>query len=159
MLVALLIINILLSASLLVGVVYGARYAYKVVRSGIERYNTYVSSPGDGLPSPLETTIENTGEVITQKLLSRVQAQAMATSSHISRQTNAMMQDIVQDEVDQANPVVGMLLNQYPSLRKRIAKNPSALQALMPLLDRIGGGVGNSNGNKPSNIQARLKNL
>ncbi|GAH90810.1 unnamed protein product [marine sediment metagenome] len=59
-----------------------------------------------------------------------------------------------------SNPLLGVALEALPAVRKRLAKNPTALSVLLPMLMKTlnkGGGLKGNPGQPESNMQKRIK--
>lgn len=161
------IASFLLSLLILIAIIGGGVYAAKRARSSfgelISVYNSFVSKKDDQTPSALEEFIQGSLQTAIDSYVTSASARSMANKSHIARQTNLIAEDMLQDQATADNPLLGMFLAQYPSIRKRLAKNPSAIQAVMPLLGKLsispsGSGVVGDRSNGKSNIAARIRN-
>lgn len=120
------------------------------------RIQELVTAPDANTPSPLAQIVDSLSQVAGTRISNQLEAKVMAHFSHISRQGNKLAEDVVQDAAEGANPLLGAALAVLPGVRKRLAKNPSALEALLPLLGRLGGG-GGSSGDGQSDVAKRIK--
>lgn len=159
MLIALLLLNILPLVLLIAGYIYAKRRFEQVTGEFVNLYSSFTTKKDETTPSPLETFIDGASQIMVNRLLTTMSAQQMANKSHITRQANAIAEDMIQDDAGSVNPLLGMFLNQYPSVRKRLAKNPAALQAILPMLSNLGAAGGHDHGsNGGGNIARRIKN-
>ncbi|GAH95278.1 unnamed protein product [marine sediment metagenome] len=84
----------------------------------------------------------------------------MATRSHTARQENLMSEAVVTDLAGQESPLLGLALEHFPNVRKRLAKNPQLLDILMPMVGGLlskhdGGQPGQSGGS--TDVASRIK--
>lgn len=102
----------------------------------------------EGKPSELAVISDEISKVLAHRIVERLRSAFMTESSHIQRQENSLKEDVVGDLATSENPLAGMLLDQLPSVKKRLARNPSALPALLGLLARLNlGGRGSAQAN------------
>lgn len=164
MLIAAVLLNICVLLALSVGGYYAKRRVESAVGSALGLYTNFVNKKNPESLSPLEQNIEAVSGLIVDRLKGEIasfKGQSMAEKSHLSRQANLLAQDMLQDDVSQVNPILGMILERYPSVRKRLAKSPMAVQALMPIISQMNipdptaifqsGAGDNGNGHKTDN--------
>jgi hypothetical protein len=123
-----------------------------------EQIITFVSAPGDGGPSPLAMLVQLAGKTAGTEVAASLKGAFMGHSSSIAKAETALQTDMVLDSVEQQNPIVGMLLERFPRVAKRLARSPAALAALSNLdLGSLLKGV--SGGGSPGNdgdVSARI---
>lgn len=105
-----------------------------------DRILQFVSSPEPGQPSPLAELSEVIAARFANQIVSQLKAQLYASRSHEAKQEGLLQQDIMVDAATQQSPLLGLLAGAFPSVTKRIAKNPTALPALVSLLQKMGSG-------------------
>lgn len=137
----------------------GVFYAKRLVARVNQGFNSWVYSYfgqiGDNGLTPFAETVDAAGKIVIDRFLITLQAQSMADKSHMTRQANLMAEDMLQDNVTAANPLLGLLLDQYPTLRKRLAKkNASTIEALLPVVAKLFPGGPNIGGSSPGNGKA-----
>lgn len=160
---------ILCNICVLTALIGGYFYVKKRLRSVVGEYNLRISDyfnkadPKTGL-SEAQTVIQVIADKVVGDLTSTLAAQSRAASSHVSRQANLLAQDMVQDQVTNENPILGMFLQNMPSVKKRLAKNPAAVQAFLPMIqdlmkpgDKKDGAAG-ANFNGDNDWMKRLEN-
>lgn len=138
-------IILLVSGQLLAGIV-GVFYVKRLRKKAFgvlnEYYHAICDKKDKETPSILEETVDNIAQIFALRMYTTLQSRAMATKSQISRQAGLIAEDMVADQANAANPFLGMFLDQFPSVKKRLAKNPTAVQAILPMLDGILAGGG-----------------
>ncbi len=114
----------------------------------LDVWHSLVDTPADGQPSQLALAIKATSRMMADEIKQSLSGAMMGQASAVSKQLAAMEGDVATDGISQSNPLLGLLLNFSPSLRKRLAKNPAAALALSGLdiggmLKKMTGGGGN----------------
>ena len=118
------------------------------------------SSQDADTPSLVNQTIDSVAKAVCDRLQTAMEARLMATKSHEAKAENLMAEDIVADLATGASPLLGVALEALPHLRKRLAKNPTALSVLLPLVQGVfkGGHAGNhADQSQTSSVAARIK--
>ena len=132
---------ILLTCCVLGAVIGSILYTRHRVDGVYEDVQTTINeffSAGDGdMPSRFHQAVDSVGQVIGDRLQTQMEARLMATKSHDARALNLLSEDVAVDQASQESPLLGMALEAFPSVRKRLAKNPIALQMLAPMLANI----------------------
>jgi hypothetical protein len=132
-------------------------YIQKKITSARETFNNFVSSPGEGKPSPLAVFVANAGQVIGTQLKTSI----MGTLSGDARAVKGLQADVVLDQAEKASPLLAGLVSYSPRLARKLAKNPELIQAALSLLPGLMGKKGPSNGNgaeaSPPDIQSGFK--
>lgn len=114
----------------------------------------------EGKPSQLAIISDEIAKVLAHRIVERIRSAFMTESSHIQRQENAIKEDVVTDLTSAQSPLAGMLLDQLPSVKKRLARNPSALPALLGLLSHLNlGGGGSAQLSNPDNGSSAFGDL
>jgi len=147
------------------GLLWYARREYLRERQAlVEQITTFVSAPTEGGSSPLAELVELVASRFSHQFMTLAKAQIAGDRGHIGRQETALQVDILQDAATAKSPLLGLLAGAFPSVTRRLAKNPSALPALMNLLNGMGSGSGQlpmfgpgSNGSREGSVLDRLK--
>ena len=105
-----------------------------------ERILQFVTAAEPGQISPLAELTEVIAARFANHMVASIKAQLYNAQSHVARQELALQSDIALDAATQQSPLVGLLAGAFPSVTKRIMKNPSALPALVSLLQKMGSG-------------------
>ena len=135
------IISILLAALVILLLKAAAR-----VNNAEQQFREFVSPGKDNQPSPLSQFIALESKLIAQDFTNQIKTSMLGKLSGQARQENAIAGDIVSDVLNETNPMLGMILDQFPTLKKRLSKNPQMAFGAMNLLSSMGKGRGN-NGN------------
>ena len=113
-----------------------------LLKSVVNRCKTFFTSQKDDIPSDFAQTCENIAEMMTGKFGASLKGGFAGALGHTKRQENAISEDIVNDMVAGDSPIASYLLDQFPSVKKRLAKNPAAAAGLMSWLNNNGGLAG-----------------
>lgn len=114
--------------------------SYRVIRSRILSIITdFVSSPSDGVLSPLATIIDSASKTAGHSIALEAKTTLMGKASAVSRNEAGIMSDIASDQINSQMPLIGSLLDTMPSLKKRLIKNPGLLASLAGILQTAGG--------------------
>lgn len=141
-------VTLLLVSQVIAGIAvtfYAKRRIGVLYKSVSEYYRAFTYKKDSETPSALEQTIDNIALMFSARLYTTIQSRSMATKSQISRQANLIAEDMISDQAGQANPFLGMFLDQFPTVKQRLAKNPMAFQAILPMInDLVAGGAAKS---------------
>jgi len=151
--------NIILTAILLINFLFlcGLFYAfYKVSRikkQFSETITAFITAPDEKTPSPLAQFVENASHVAGRAVAMEVKTTLMGKASVAARQEQAIIGDVVSDTVQTQNPLIAGVLDSFPSLKKRLLKNPQLAMLAGEMLQKVNTSkqsvsVG-SNGDKP----------
>jgi len=120
--------------------------------------NDFFSNGADNTPSRFDQTIDSVAKTVGDRFQTQMEARLMATKSHEARAENLLSQDVVTDLASQQNPLLGIALEALPSVKKRLAKNPTALAVLLPMLEKFkAGGNSGHTSSKPGDVAKRIK--
>jgi len=125
----------------LLACVYVVLRKYRQLQSIVSDF-VLPAKPGE--PSPLGLWIDNVSHTAGHAIALEVKTTLMGKASAVSRQTAAIEGDIVED-VAHAQPGMSGLLGAFPTLNKRLRRNPGLLELAAPLL---AGMMGAKNGNQ-----------
>lgn len=99
-------------------------------------------------------------ELITQLLASKIamtlKTTFMGIQSVAKKNADRSSQELIENEVSEANPIAGLILKSFPALGKKLTKNPEMLELVGKAMGRLGNG---RNGHQPaekSEFAARL---
>ncbi|GAI50312.1 unnamed protein product, partial [marine sediment metagenome] len=85
-------------------------------------------------------TISGIAQVIGHEVASQIQNTFKGESLVEGRQEKRILNDIAKDQLEQSNPMVAMILQQFPTLQKRLLKNPALLPMATEVLSKVGKG-------------------
>lgn len=137
MLLAVLVANILLFITILTAVYYLKTQAKRTVNHYFSEIQAYFTEKNDDGLTVIDVLTRGIAGNCVETLQNTLTAQGMAHNSHLARQMNAIQGDILQDQINNENPILGAILEQMPSVKKRLIKNPSAAQAFMPMISHL----------------------
>ena len=118
--------------------------AAKKIQNAENQFRTFVSPGPDNQPSPLSQFIALESKMLAQDFTNQIKTSMLGKASGAARQETAIAGDIVSDVLNETNPMLGMILDQFPTLKKRLAKNPQMAFGAMNLLSGLGKGPGNN---------------
>jgi len=137
---------VLLGNSLLILLIY-RRYQVEK-RAAIALVKLYFAAPDDKTPSEFAQLVQTIGGVFASQVLQAFKSSSMGSASVASKNESRAELALMQDAATQANPAIGMLLNQFPQLAKLAMKNPAAQTLLANILNR--GSTGEKRVSSPS---------
>jgi hypothetical protein len=117
----------------------------------VENVARFVSSPDGTQPSQLALIVESAARSAGRAIAMEVKTTIMGKASVASRQETALMADMATDAINNANPILGTALDMFPTVKKRLTKNPALLEGLMGMLSKSGalGGNGSNHSSAP----------
>lgn len=128
-----------------------ALVSYLVKRKFEQMYQGFVNfiTPRDEkTPSEFTNVMDAVTDRASKIVVSHFKGQMLGVLSGQSRQEKAILGDIAQDELEAKNPGMMGLLSQFPSLKKRIGKNPELINTLVGMLGNLRGGTGTNGDSK-----------
>lgn len=90
----------------------------------------FVTAPAPGEVSPLGQFMQATATILANQVVMSVKGTLMGQASAVSKAEAGIQTDILQDTVAMNSPMLGMILEAFPSLRKRVSKSAVARLAL-----------------------------
>lgn len=78
--------------------------------------------------------------IVSSKVAESMKYSIMGKQSGDARLEKGMNEALVSDVVNQKNPMIGMIMDNFPQAKEYLAKNPNALPQILKLLERFGGG-------------------
>jgi len=158
MIMAFILIFCVIIAALLAVLVFLLLKAAAKVNNAEQQFREFVSPGKDNQPSPLSQFIALESKMLAQDFTNQIKTSMLGKASGAARQENAIAGDIVTDVLNETNPMLGMILDQFPTLKKRVVKNPQMALGALSLLQNAGKGsnngnnghVGNNDGYNPS---------
>lgn len=88
---------------------------------------SYFEPKGEGESSEFAELVNVISTIFAEKTSQSLKATFMGIQSADSRQEQAIAGDIVEGLANEQNPLIGVLLERFPALKKRVAKNPQLL--------------------------------
>lgn len=93
----------------------------------------YFEQTGENELSEFGLLVNSVSDTFAQRLLASLKGSELGLRSVEAKNLSRLEGDITQDETTAANPLLGALLSNYPSVAKRLAKNPQ----LLPLIQGV----------------------
>jgi hypothetical protein len=152
--------NILLTLiflSILSGLLLSAVVCMKL-RNIYTEFRLFITAPDDKTPSPLAELVNAMSDIAARAIVARIKGTFMGKQSGESRANSAVDGAIAEDQVNSVNPLIGSILNSFPTLKKSLLKNPALVDFAMSKLANLGkaGGSIPSNSNN-HNGQVKFK--
>lgn len=95
----------------------------------------YFEPKTEGGSSEFAELVNVISTLFAEKTSQSLKATFMGIQSADVRQEQAITGDIVEGLANEQNPLIGVLLDRFPALKKRVAKNP----ALLGMIGEVGG--------------------
>jgi len=151
--------NIMLALILIVNVcVLGLLvFAGFKIRAAIRQFQDFLTAPDEKTPSALTQSISVISDMFGRAVAASLKAAFMGKQSGDVRAEQAVMGDIVKDSIDQTSPLLGGILQSFPSLQKTLRRNPALLDLAISKLAGITGGSPGSSGGNHTNSQVKFK--
>lgn len=127
----------------LLSVIYIKRKAEAIIREWV--------TPDAMGKSKIGIAIDNTGSIVGSAAAASIMGTLMQKQSNLAREANKLTGDVVEGQLEEQSPLVGLAMQMIPGLRKGIRKNPTAVLALSEALKGLGGAHGNGS-NAPGKI-------
>lgn len=95
--------------------------------------NAFITPEEEGKPSPLACVSEAFADILARSVVAQAKTTFMGIQSGQARAQKAIEADIAQD-MAAANPLVSGVLDQFPSLKKTLRRNPALIDMAMATL-------------------------
>lgn len=102
-------------------------------RALLETLRLYFEPPDEETPSQFAQLTDAVGQQFSSKLITTLKASFMGMQSVDAKNQARLQGDLVQDLATQKNPMLGALLESFPAIQRRLAKNPS----LTPVVEQM----------------------
>ena len=150
------VLMIVLTAILAVNVVLIA-LIFIMTRAFLRDFYSFMTPPGEEEKAPVENLIKSVGDSIGSSVVFHSKQAAFGKASGEARLKKAIEGDILQDTVAAGNPLLGMAMDNFPSLKKRALKNPGVIDWLLSNLGSAKAFNRPDNGGGVSDFAERLK--
>lgn len=134
----------------------------RAVRRGIDQMASFFAPNGDQ-PSQFALVVQMASKMVAAEMTSSIKASLMGQASGISRALSGIQADAVGDAVAAQNPLAGLALEAFPSLKKRLGKmDPQLVMGLAQMFSKATAGGGkaqpgkNGSGARPPGEQMTL---
>jgi len=134
------------------------------IRNIYRQFQEFITPVDDKQGSPLFQLTDAISQVFSRTLIAQAKTIFMAKESGIVRGQNRVDQDIADDMLSQANPLIAGILSQFPQLKKTLTRNPalidyavSKLAGKLPVVsDHTTGDLSTSNNHKSEQVKFDL---
>ena len=153
--------NILLTAILFANlcIFVAILFAFFKISGVYRQFQTFINPPDDKTPSPLAQLIEAMSIVAGRAIVAQIKTTFMGKQSADARREGIIDEAIAGDVIGSANPLIGSILQAFPSVGKAIRKNPALLDFAISKLggkSAVGSSIGGSNGNSQAQTKFSL---
>lgn len=97
----------------------------------------YFESPGPEIPSEFAKFMDIVAYSFAKKCVDIGKTSFMGMQSVDSKNLSRIEGDILQDEATRKSPLLGAIMGSYPTLARRLVKNPG----LLPLIEQVMGNM------------------
>ncbi len=134
------------------------RYLERQKAAVFDSARAYFESPDGNTPSQFASLVEVISGQFSQKLVATLKSTFMGVQSGDHRAERGPVGELAQDMAIQESPVLGSILASFPSVAKRLRKNPELLPFAQSLLGKLklGAKVPDDGTGAPSDYGARL---
>jgi len=98
----------------------------------------YFEPPDEETPSQFALLTDTLSQQLASKLIVTLKSSFMGMQSVDAKNQARLQGDLVQDLATQKNPMLGALLESFPAIQRRLAKNPSLTPVVEQMIARIG---------------------
>lgn len=114
----------------------------------VDLIQAWTTKPNETTPSQAEMFGRAIAHLVADEVKASISGALMGHASALSKQVDQAGADLAESQMAGVNPLMAMLLQFSPGLRKRVTKNPYAAMALSALpLDKIVGSLAGHRGN------------
>jgi len=130
--------NILLAIILAILLGQFALMAYFVwrLRGLYASFLSFIQPEAEGKPSPLAIFCQSIADMAGRSIVAGIKTTFMGKQSGDVRAEKAVKTDIALDSVELASPLLGSIIQSYPTLTKSIRRHPELLDVAIQLLAR-----------------------
>ena len=104
----------------------------------------FFTPPGGDEPSEFAEVVNTVGKALGRSAAMEAKTTMMGKASGEARLETAIQGDMLNDTINHKSPVLGALLESFPTLKKRASKNPAVIEYLLNHLPSIIPGHGTS---------------
>jgi hypothetical protein len=126
--------------------------AFSAIRRIFAQGKAFITPESEGKPSALANVTQVAADMLGRGVTAQLKATFMGKQSVDVRNGQRIASDIAVDGLSMSNPLIGAVLQQFPTLTKRLAKNPALLDMA---LQALAGGV-KAPGPAPSNGETKF---
>lgn len=131
-------------------------YSFVKISTLFRQFKTFITPESEGQPSQLANVAQATADMIGKSMTASIAATFMQKRGVTNRNERSIKGDIAIDGISMENPLIGALLQNFPTLTKRLQKNPALLDFALSKLTQGGSKApaesGHSNGKVDFNL-------
>ena len=113
-------------------------YLVRFFVGAANQVQNFILPVDENTPSPLTQIVDRAGHEAGHAAAIEAKTTLMGKASGEARLEQAIAADVTQDSLAGNNPMIGELLNMFPTLKKRAIKNPGVLDYLLNRLGSAG---------------------
>jgi len=113
-------------------------YGFVVLRNVFKQGKAFITPESEGKASPLANVTQVAADMIGRGVSAQLKATFMGKARVDQKNEQSIAGDIAVDSLSMANPLIGAVLQSFPTLTKRLQKNPALLDIA---LQKIASGV------------------
>jgi len=132
-----LVITVLLATILLVITAFLFVF-YREYRKTRRLLREFTVPAGPDEPTPLFSFIDAASQQFSRSLVALAKSQLMGSASAAVRAEKAIEGDLAEDTMNMTNPLIGQLIQQFPTLRKTLRRNPALVNMAVSKLMGMG---------------------
>ena len=104
----------------------------------IDALRSYFEADGEK-PSQFAAFVNILAETFATRIVTSAKMSLLGMQSVDSKNEKRLESDFIQDMASQQSPVLGMLLQSFPALGRRIAKNPALAEMAISMVQKYAG--------------------
>jgi hypothetical protein len=134
-------------------------YIYGMQTRIIALAKSYFETTDPAEPSQFAKFCDILADIFAKHITQNIKSSFMGMQSVDSKNEKRLQADLFQDIASAQSPILGAIMQSFPSVGKRLAKNPELLPMVQNLMAKIGGSAASkpgNNGHDESDYSSRL---
>jgi hypothetical protein len=116
----------------------------------------FITPASEGKPSPLALVTQVAADMLGRGVTAQLKATFMGKAQVDRKNQQGIDADLAVDSLSAANPLIGAVLQSFPTLTKRLVRNPALLDMALSRLTGAGKPPADAPGNNGNQIRFNL---
>lgn len=126
--------------------VLALRYFERQKTAAIDAFNAYIAVNGDQ-PSQFGLVVDAMSTIAAQRIVNTAKASLMGMAGVDARNEKRLQGDMIHDLANNASPLLGIAMDMFPQVGKRLIKNPELIGVAQSMFGNMFSGKPNKPGN------------
>src|SRR5450759_1930470 len=137
--------------------VLAVRYIERQKAAAIDAFNAYIAVNGDQ-PSQFGLVVDAMSTIAAQRIVNTAKASLMGMAGVDARNEKRLQGDMIHDLANNASPLLGIAMDMFPQVGKRLIKNPELIGVAQGMFGNIFGKKPGNNGHAPTDAPGGMVN-